>query len=180
MALKNGIALIGSAWDDDYGNNSGSASLFRPLASPLTPHPSPLTPHPSPISTAPLPRAASPPGALGAAFQSFPSAYINPNGVVVLRANLSGPGAKQGVWDSFPGSSTLALRVKASVGNYQISKIHSAWSNHNGDAVILTNSTLQGYPSNKITASRHSAANSNSIGGSFLYNKAVEVLNGVP
>ncbi len=157
VALSGGLALIGARYDDDHGNSSGSAYLFHPLASPLS--------H--------LYRAAAKgsfaPGAPGAAFSSFPSAYINPDGVVVLRANLSGPGAKQGVWNSLPGSSTLALRLKDSVGDYQINQISHAWSNRSTDAVILTRSTLNNYPGNKTTAFRHSAANLNAIGGSYLF-----------
>ncbi len=130
VALSGGLALIGSRQDDDHGANSGSAYFLRPLASPLT--------H--------LDRAAAKgsfaPGAPGTAFQSFPSAYINPNGVVVLRGALSGSGASggrnQGVWNALTGSNGLALRVKDQDlgGGRQAAKILNAWSNRSGNALI--------------------------------------------
>ncbi len=131
-ALCGGLALIGAHHDDDHASDSGSAYLFRPLASPL-----------SHLQHAAA-KGSFAPGAPGAAFKSFPSAYLNPNGVVVLRGALSGSGTgggrNQGVWNSLSGSSDLALRVKdQDLGaGRKAAKILNAWSNRSDNAIIQT------------------------------------------
>ncbi len=125
VALSGNLVLAGKP--DEEADDFGAAYFFRPLAAPL-----------------PLTRIAAKgsPGAVDAAFNAFPQAFINPDGEAFLHATLSGPGSSggrnQGVWNTLSGSLDLALRLKdTDLGaSRQAAKILNTWSHDSHNALI--------------------------------------------